>query len=321
MLSKLNFFGLIHLLYLDLVVLVPLLGVCVLLAGSGRRGGKPFRQVTPPARRLTILAIFALPIGVYASFIEPFRLQIEESTVPLPAERNGSAPIRIGVLADIQTDRITEYERDVVDQLMAAKPDFIFLTGDFFQGTADEWPDQFPVFQKLLQELSAPGGVYAVEGNVDQPAQLRQLFEGSSVQLLNNRIVRASVKGREVTIGGVGFRWNLREARNTIDQLGRSPGENDIRILISHTPDAVQAADARIDLVVSGHTHGGQVVLPLIGPPLTFSELPRYICAGGLHDFGKSRVYVSRGVGCESGQAPRLRFLCPPEISLLTLHH
>jgi hypothetical protein len=74
---------------------------------------------------------------------------------------------------------------------------------------------------------------------------------------------------------------------------------------------------SRIDLVVAGHTHGGQVVLPGFGPPMTLSHVPRAVAAGGLHDLGGNAIYVSRGVGCERGQAPRIRFLCPPEVSLL----
>ena len=79
-------------------------------------------------------------------------------------------------------------------------------------------------------------------------------------------------------------------------------------------------ADTRVDLVVAGHTHGGQLRLPGLGPLVTASNVPRRVGGGGLHRLGGSRrVYVSRGVGMERGQAPRMRFLCPPEVSLLTL--
>jgi predicted MPP superfamily phosphohydrolase len=71
--------------------------------------------------------------------------------------------------------------------------------------------------------------------------------------------------------------------------------------------------------VLAGHTHGGQVVLPLFGPPRTASRLPR-LYAGGLHDFAGTPLHVSRGVGMERGFAPPLRFLCPPEICVLDVH-
>ena len=306
----LNLFGLIHLVYLDFVVTLPIVGLCVLIAG---------RRSMRSVRRLGVVALLGLPIGIYASFIEPFRLQTETATVRLPAERSGAEPIRIGVLADIQTDRITDYERRVVERLMAMQPDIIVLTGDFYHGTAEDWPEQLPLFRDLLNQLSAPGGIYAVEGNCDRPDELTQLLAKAVIKRLTNEIVRTSVNGRDVTIGGVEFPCDSPNARRTIDELGRAADKHDIRILLSHQPDAVALAQGRIDLVVSGHTHGGQVVLPLVGPLLTFSSMPRYICAGGLHDYGNSRIYTSRGVGCERGQAPRLRFLCPPEISLITL--
>lgn len=66
-------------------------------------------------------------------------------------------------------------------------------------------------------------------------------------------------------------------------------------------------------------THGGQVQIPLFGAPLTLSSVARDVGSGGLHELEGRRIYVSRGVGCERGAAPRIRFLCPPEVSLLTL--
>jgi predicted MPP superfamily phosphohydrolase len=71
-----------------------------------------------------------------------------------------------------------------------------------------------------------------------------------------------------------------------------------------------------VDLVLAGHTHGGQVVFPLFGPPHTAMRLPRRY-AGGLHDHGGTPLHVSRGVGMERGFAPPVRFLCPPEVCVL----
>ena len=73
-----------------------------------------------------------------------------------------------------------------------------------------------------------------------------------------------------------------------------------------------------VDLVLAGHTHGGQVVMPFFGPVVTASRLPR-LFAGGLHDFRGTPLHVSRGVGMERGFSPPVRFLCPPEICVLDL--
>ncbi len=95
----------------------------------------------------------------------------------------------------------------------------------------------------------------------------------------------------------------------------------DVRLLVSHKPDVALLIepDDRIDLVVAGHTHGGQVVIPGFGPPVTLSRVPRRVAAGGLHKVGGQSVYVSRGVGHERGKAPPVRLFCPPEITILTL--
>ncbi|MCH7814063.1 MAG: phosphohydrolase, partial [Planctomycetes bacterium] len=147
------------------------------------------------------------------------------------------------------------------------------------------------------------------------------VIAGTQVRLLDQEIVRRTIGDRRLTIGGIGLGIDTPADRRTIAQLEAGGDRGDIRILVAHRPDAVLALSpkTRIDLVVAGHTHGGQVVVPLLGPPITFTRVPRHVAAGGFHDLGGRRIYVSRGVGCERSQAPRIRFGAPPEITLLTL--
>jgi predicted MPP superfamily phosphohydrolase len=84
----------------------------------------------------------------------------------------------------------------------------------------------------------------------------------------------------------------------------------------THAPDFVDALPVKVDLVLAGHTHGGQVVIPFFGPPVTASRLPRKF-AGDLHDFRGIPLHVSRGVGMERAFSPPVRFFCPPEICVL----
>ena len=129
------------------------------------------------------------------------------------------------------------------------------------------------------------------------------------------------MRDRRLTIAGVALDYRSREARDLLDRLENRPRGDDVRLLVAHRPDVVLRLDpfSRVDLVVAGHTHGGQFQLPGIGPLHIASRVPRRVGAGGLNALSGRDIYVSRGVGVERGQAPKLRLGAPPEISLITL--
>ncbi len=319
-LAGFNHFGLMHLIYLDLVIVIPLGGLAVILGALVRRGGVVWRPVTKPALVIATAATALAPIGVYATYIERFRLQLEVVGVPVPAERDGCDPIKIGVLSDVQTDHVGEYEHEAVDRLMALEPDVILMPGDLFEGPDWMLERELPALRSLLARLHAPAGVYFVQGNCETRIEAATLLEGTGVQLLNNERRMVQVGDRWLTVGGVELHYTA-ASRELVQDMERDPDSGDIRILLAHYPGKVTqlSKESRIDLVVAGHTHGGQVQLPFFGPPITETWLPRHVAAGGLHELDGRRVYISRGVGCERGQAPRIRFLCPPEITLLTI--
>jgi predicted MPP superfamily phosphohydrolase len=155
-------------------------------------------------------------------------------------------------------------------------------------------------------------------GHCDWPPTVARAFEGTPVRILENESVRLTHGDREVVLAGAAF--GGREAE-FLAGLGRGLGEREVLLLMAHYPDAALELppDSRVDLTIAGHTHGGQVRLPFIGPPITLSRVPRKVAGGGLHEIAGNRVYVSRGVGCERASAPRLRLNCPPEVTLLTL--
>lgn len=314
-------FGCVHLVYADAVVLVPAAGAALLLASSRwGAGGRPWRRLTVPVRLAAAAALVAAPVGVYATWIEPFRLRVETARVPVPDGREGSGVVRVGVLTDLQTDGVTDYERSAVDRLLAQRPDVILLPGDVFQGTPAQLEATRPALRELLGRLDAPGGVFLVLGDTDGAGDhLRELTRGTAVRLLVNESARVEVRGRRLTIGGVELVPAGAAARGLVERLETAGGDGDVRILLAHRPDVALRLrpHSRIDLVVAGHTHGGQVVIPGFGPPVTLTRVPRAVAAGGLHALAGNAIYVSRGVGCERGEAPRIRFFCPPEVSLL----
>jgi uncharacterized protein len=306
-------FGVMHVLWLDLVVALPVSALLVLVL-AGRRLGHPLRLVG--------LAVCLLaPVGAYASLIEPGRLQLERAELDLAPARAGERPLRVGLIADLQCEKVGDHEREAVARLMSERPDVILLSGDLHQGSPERLRAELPDLRRLLGRLEAPGGVFAVQGDVESLAEARRLTRGTGVRLLENEIARVRVADRAVAIAGLTLDYWSPDALRTQARLERSGGSDDVRLLLAHRPDVVLnlRPDTRVDLTLAGHTHGGQVQLPGIGPLTIASRVPRDVGAGGLHSLGGRRIYVSRGVGVERGQAPRLRLGAVPEVSVITL--
>ncbi len=312
-----NLFGLICLVYVDLVVVIPLAGLAVIATSATGR-----TTVSTPVRVVAWISLVGPVVGIYATFWEPFNLRVESAAVPVVEARTGRAALRVGVLSDIQIRQVTPYEHAAIDRLMALSPDLILLPGDVFQGDDAAFDRERPALRDLLAKLDAPGGVFFVQGDVDSgTGRAARLVEGTKIVLLFNEVAHRVIGDRQVTIGGVELDYASGPARGTVNDLESAPGVDDVRIVLGHRPDVVETLrpSSRVDLVVSGHTHGGQIVVPGFGPLMTLSDVPRRVAAGGLHRLDGNRIYVSRGVGCERGQAPRIRFLCPPELSILTI--
>jgi len=306
-------FLLVHVAYAVAVVGLPLAAL-VALPATWRRSDGATRGL------LAALALGPAALGWWGTFVEPFRLVDEHVLVALPPERAPLEPLRIAVLADIQTGRVTEHHREAVRRAMAFEPHLVLLPGDLMQGDGRTDPAVIDEFRALLRPLWAPLGVYFVKGNCDDPRLVPRMFEGTNVVLLDDAVEERFHAGRRVLVGGA--RFSPRPGgQSAFVQAFDTPAADTLRILVSHYPDAILGLDADpgLDLVVAGHTHGGQVQVPLFGPPITLSGVPRHIAAGGLNEHEGRLVYVSRGVGWEQGSAPRLRLLCPPEVSLLTL--
>ena len=297
-----------------LFVFVPAACAAVLLAAR-RRGA------TRPARVTAWIGLLCLPVlFAWTGWVEPNELRLERAEVVLPAGRSLAVPLRIGVLADLQCNEVGAHEREAIELLMAQAPDLILIPGDLFQTfSRQEFEALRGPLHELLGRLHAPLGVFAVPGNCDPVDKVASMLEGTEVRLLLDESVPLAWGGRTLTLCGLKLWVWARGGQRQLATL-EGPGD-DIRLVLSHVPDSVLLLPqpTRVDLVVAGHTHGGQVQLPFFGPLLTLTQVPRAAAAGGLHEVNGTRLYVSRGVGAERGEAPLIRFNCPPEVSLLTL--
>jgi predicted MPP superfamily phosphohydrolase len=309
-----SYFLAINLAYTDLMVVVPLLAIATLVVARTR-------DVALSARGIACASLLLVPIAIDATFIEPFRLVTERTDVPIARRRKLSKPLVVAVMADIQLVEVTDHERDAVARVMAAKPDLILLPGDLQQIGFDRFDELIPQLRELFAPLSAPLGVWYVEGNCESTEEARLLLAGTPVKVLYDEIVHFDRDGDRVTLCGVDLHFGSPAAKHVLREIENASGDDDVRILLAHRPDVVMrlAPKTRVDLVIAGHTHGGQVQIPFFGPPITLSRVSREIAAGGLHETDRRRIYVSRGIGWEHDLAPRVRFLCPPEVSVLTL--
>ena len=255
---------------------------------------------------------------VWARRVEPFRLEVTEHRITSKRLTGLAKPIRIAVVADLQTDAITDYEIGVFDRLVAAEPDLVLYAGDYLQIGGEDFARELPKLQAQVRRLRPRLGSYAVDGDVDLRGA-KEVFAGTDVQVLADASV--ALPGVPIDVHGM---TRMRSRAPFVDAAGvrRLRGER-YAILLGHAPDFMLAvvrdglaADA---LMVAGHTHGGQIQLPWFGPLLTLSSVPRWLAAGGVFRRGDSWLVCSRGIGMERGHAPRIRFLCRPQIILLEL--
>jgi len=266
-----------------------------------------------PVRRVAavgsaMLAILLLVVGIDGFLIEPNWLEVSHMRIETPKL---TRPVRIVVLADLQTDRFGHHERNVFRQIMRQKPDLVLLAGDYLQAERAQRQQLCRQINGLLHELGFPGRApaYAVWGNIDS-SEWPQMFDGLPVVVVSST--------RSFDLGGLDLTClTLHDSRDRALRL-KAPDPERFHLVLGHRPDfALGRIEA--DLLVAGHTHGGQVRLPWIGPVLRMSYVPRDWTAGLTELPGGGKLVVSRGVGMVRLGAPQVRFLCRPELAVIDL--
>jgi predicted MPP superfamily phosphohydrolase len=197
------------------------------------------------------------------------------------------------------------------------QPDVILFSGDFLNLSNIHDPVAWEACRSVLKELAAPLGVYAVSGSpaVDQDEVVPRVLEGMPIRWLRDEKVSLEKDGQVMDVIGLTCSHKPFEDEARLKTVAPAPPAR-FTILLYHSPDlAPEAAEAGADLQLSGHTHGGQVRLPGYGALYAGSLYgKRFEC--GRYGVGALTLYVTRGIGMEGKGAPRVRFLCSPEIIL-----
>ena len=221
----------------------------------------------------------------------------------LPAPFKG---FKIALLTDLHRSALVSadlIDRAVTDAL-AAKPDLVVLGGDYVTNFDARFAG--PVAE-VLGRLTAPAGVIAVLGNHDDERVVPAALSAKGIRVLREQRMRLDMGGRSVDFVGISY-WTRGAAR-----IGALLDHEAMPVLLAHDPRRMAEAEAlSIPLVLSGHTHGGQVVVPPFGPVNRF----RFPITQGTLRRNNTTLFVSRGVG--TIYLP-VRINCPPEVAVITL--
>jgi uncharacterized protein len=265
------------------------------------------------SRRTVLKSLVATGIGgltggtAYGYWYGRRALDVTRLTLAVSGLPQALAGLRVGLMTDVHRSQWVSHEdvTHAVDTLMATEPDVIVLGGDYVTWGERQFIEPAA---EALSRLEAPHGVFAVLGNHDDDREVSAALTRRHIEVL--RDVRTQRRIRDTTVDFVGIRfWTRRSAEIAAAARGAGP----TTILLAHDPRRInEAAALNMPLVLSGHTHGGQVVLPIIGA-VAARKFP--IVAGTMRRFDTT-MYVSRGVG--TVYVP-VRINCPPEVAILTL--
>lgn len=302
------------------------------------RFGRSYGPPKPPALILAVMrtafaflpgpiAVMLQAIGtllvIYGFWIEPHRLQLTHQKLRSSKLKPGH-PLRVLHLGDLHVERITAREKLLNRYVQDLKPDIVLFSGDVLNLSYIDDPKAWQAARAVMGAWQAPGGVYVVTGSpaVDMEHVFPKLMENmQNLHWLRDEHTTVHLNGHTIDILGLTCSHKPHldgpKLEELVEKAGSGRKESPFTILLYHTPDlAPNAANTGvIDLQVSGHTHAGQIRLPWFGAAFAGSLYGKRFEWGRMQ-VGKMVLYVTRGIGLEGKAAPRVRFLCPPEIVL-----
>ena len=245
--------------------------------------------------------------GVHGYLYERHHLELTRAKMPVSGLPEALRGLRVGVMTDIHRSQAVPHElvAAAVRMLMAEKPDVILLGGDYVSFGDRRYVQRAA---EALAPLSAPHGVLAVMGNHDDDRDMPAALAANGFTVLRDARTRLTIRGEALDVAGLRF-WTYK----VVDIAHVLRGALPLTFLLAHSPKRVlEAGQLAVPAVISGHTHGGQIVLPGIGA-IAAREFP---VIAGLAQRQGTAIFVSRGVG--TVYVP-VRINCPPEVAVLTL--
>lgn len=265
------------------------------------------------------LFLFMLGGTLYSTVVEPLWFDVENVVLQLPRLPKSFSGFRLAQISDIHAGEqwMPGYLDTVVEKLIATKPDIIAITGDFVYSSPAMTDEILSQTEIALTKLSSNFPVIAVMGNHDHwwdVERVRRMLVRANVIELNNRSHTLSSDDAFLHICGVDDIYERKDDLETV--LSQLPNDG-CAILLAHEPDFADtsAATGRFDLQISGHSHGGQVVIPFVGPIVLPKHGRKYPI--GMYQVGEMIQYTNRGLGMVF---PYVRFMCRPEITIFTLN-
>jgi len=265
------------------------------------------------SRRAVLKGIVLSAVGgaagtaAYGIAYERHEIQLTRATLSMSGLPRALDGLRIGLITDLHHSATVPAE-DVtraVELLRAEQPEMIVLGGDYvsFGDRAFAEPAA-----ELLSPLQARHGVFAILGNHDDERDMSRALTRRGVTMLNDARTRLRIQGEQLDVAGVRF-WT----RRGVDVARVLRGSAPATLLLAHDPRRLtEAAALNVPGVLSGHTHGGQIVLPGVGA----LARRRFPVLSGLGSLARTSIFVSRGVG--TVYVP-IRVNCPPEVAIVTL--
>lgn len=238
------------------------------------------------------------------------QFEVTHETLAVSGLSPALAGLRVGFLTDLhRSDMVTrDMAAAAVDLLMAQRPDIIMLGGDYVTWGGGRNRYYVGAAAEALAPLSAPHGIFAVLGNHDDAREMPAALAARGIVVLKDARTEIQVRGEALHIAGIQY-WT----RKVVDIERVIRGAVGNLVLLAHTPSRlIEATALGIPLVLSGHTHGGQIVLPGLGA-VAAREFP---VVAGAAQREATTIFVSRGVG--TVYVP-VRINCPPEVAVLTL--